>query len=231
MLRRINEIIDYSIMATDGEIGYCNDFLFEDRPWVIRYVVTKTGKWFFGRNVLLFMVALEKPDWRNQILNVNLTKQQIKKSPPLDEDAPVSRQYEKQSFLYYGWPAYWEKGTGESNRIESSLRSVKEVTEYSVCSGNEEIGNVVDFIIDEEIWTIRYLVAKIKKNHRSKKVLISMEWIASVNYLKQAVYLDLEARAIKNCPDYNPEKPITRNYESELYDHYGRPCYWASDKN
>ena len=55
MLRSINEIIGYTLMATDGEIGKCDDFLFEDRPWIIRYAVAKTGNWLFDRKVLLFL--------------------------------------------------------------------------------------------------------------------------------------------------------------------------------
>ena len=41
---------------------------------------------------------------------MNLTKEQIEESPPLDEDAPISRQYEIKYFQYYQYPYYWTGG-------------------------------------------------------------------------------------------------------------------------
>jgi hypothetical protein len=44
------------------------------------------------------------------LLLVNLTRQQIKDSPPIESHKPVSRQYEEEYYRYYGLPSYW---TGE----------------------------------------------------------------------------------------------------------------------
>lgn len=41
-------------------------------------------------------------------LSIGLTKDQIKDSPPLDSDAPVSRQYELIFNKYHDWGNYWE---------------------------------------------------------------------------------------------------------------------------
>ena len=45
MLRSMLELKNYTIGATDGEIGHVSDFYFDDRSWVIRYLVIKTGSW------------------------------------------------------------------------------------------------------------------------------------------------------------------------------------------
>lgn len=63
MLRVINEIVGYTLLAQDGEIGRCQDFLFDDRSWVVRYMVAKTAKWLPGRKVIVSPVFLEQPDW------------------------------------------------------------------------------------------------------------------------------------------------------------------------
>jgi len=39
MLRSLDEIRRYIMDAEDGEIGRCHDFLFDDRQWMIRYMV------------------------------------------------------------------------------------------------------------------------------------------------------------------------------------------------
>ena len=40
MLRSINSLLGYIIAAEDDEVGMCHDFIFEDRPWIVRYMVT-----------------------------------------------------------------------------------------------------------------------------------------------------------------------------------------------
>ena len=53
MLRSVDEITGYTLHATDGDIGRCHDFLFDDQRWVIRYIVAKTAMWLPGRKVLV----------------------------------------------------------------------------------------------------------------------------------------------------------------------------------
>jgi hypothetical protein len=110
MLRSVNEMIHYVIEAEDGEIGRCKDFLFDDFHWTIRYMVADTRTWLPGRKVLVSPIALGDPDWKRGCFPVRLSRQQIEESPLLDEDAPVSRQYETRWFDYFGWPYYWAGG-------------------------------------------------------------------------------------------------------------------------
>ncbi|MGA9572974.1 MAG: PRC-barrel domain-containing protein, partial [Lysobacterales bacterium] len=107
MLRSINEITGYTLLAQDGEIGRCQDFLFDDRNWVVRYMVAKTAKWLPGRKVIISPVFLDKPDWSNRQFPILLSQEQIRRSPPLEEHAPVSRQYEINYHRYYSLPFYW----------------------------------------------------------------------------------------------------------------------------
>ena len=53
MLRSIKETLDYSILATDGEIGHVTDILLSDSDLEARYLVIDTGGWLPGRKVLL----------------------------------------------------------------------------------------------------------------------------------------------------------------------------------
>lgn len=110
-LRSVQEIYGYHIQATDGEIGTVQEFLFDDEHWAIRYLVVETGDWLHGRQVLISAAALGTAEWRDSILNVKLTRQQIKNSPDIDTDKPVSRQHELVLANYYGYSPYWG-GTG-----------------------------------------------------------------------------------------------------------------------
>lgn len=110
MLRNLNEIEDYSIGASDGLIGHVKDGYFDQHDWVIRYLVVDTGSWLTSRKVLISPFAIGKPDWDGRRLPVSLTRQQVKDSPPTDDDTPLTRQHEMRTLDYYGFPFYWGGG-------------------------------------------------------------------------------------------------------------------------
>jgi hypothetical protein len=107
MLRSMNDLEGYAIRAIDGTIGHVKDFYFDDQAWVIRYLVVDTGTWLSSRKVLISPIAIGRPDWAEQVLPVSITKEQVKNSPDVDTDKPVSRQHEIDYFGYYGYPFYW----------------------------------------------------------------------------------------------------------------------------
>ena len=229
MLRSLKKIIGYKILATDGVIGQCMDFLFEDRPWVIRYMVARANDWLFGPKVLLPLIALEKPEWASRLLHVNLTKTEIENSLPLRDDAPVSQQYAKQSFLYYGGAAYWAHSLPDESARESYLRSVNEVTGYAVHGIDRQVGVIKDMVVEDDIWAIRYLVVATERVFGEKLIILAPQWVHSVDWLNQAVRVGLSDDVVRSSPDYNPRETINRDYEAALYDYHGRPYYWDLD--
>lgn len=111
MLRSVNSLDGFKMAAADGHIGKVKDFYFDDEAWVIRYVVADCGAWLGNREVLISPHSIGTPDWSRLILPIALTKEQIKSSPGIDTDKPISRQYERSHLGYYGYPYYWG-GTG-----------------------------------------------------------------------------------------------------------------------
>jgi hypothetical protein len=107
MLRSMKDLENYAIRATDGIIGHVKDFYFDDGTWVVRYLVVETGSWLSSRKVLISPMAIGHPEWTGRVLPVSITKEQVKNSPDIDTDRPVSRQHERQYLEYYGYPFYW----------------------------------------------------------------------------------------------------------------------------
>ena len=103
-MRSTKELMGYRLQATDGEIGRCRDFLFDDEQWAIRYMVADTGKWIPDRKVLISPLSLGEPDWSSKRFPVHLTKAQIEAAPSINEDQPVSRQHEVMVLRHYGYP-------------------------------------------------------------------------------------------------------------------------------
>jgi hypothetical protein len=163
MLRSLNKILGSSIMATDGEIGSVHNFLFEDVSWKIAYLVAETGAWFNRHRVLLSPSVLGHPDWTRKVLPVSLTREQVKSSPDIDTDQPVSRQQEIALSGYYGWPSYWDVPAEPKESLISGdphLRSCRELMGYRVTAGSEDLGEVEDLIVDDRSWAIRYVMTR-----------------------------------------------------------------------
>ena len=107
MLRSIKDMLDYTILATDGEIGQVSDILLGDSDLKARYVVVETGHWLSGRKVLLSTAWLSAVAPRKQALVVNLTKKRIEEAPPYGPDTEIPREYETRLHDHYGYPYYW----------------------------------------------------------------------------------------------------------------------------
>ena len=241
MLRSSRELIGYVLNAKDGSIGRVKDFYFDDEAWLIRYMVADTGTWLLGRKVLIIPDMLCEPDWSRHIFPVKLTKDQIKKSPSIEKEKPVSRQNEIELLDFYGWAPYWATtGTAvqaaiptllprsviKRGKIDPHLRSIREVTGYNIHATDNGIGHVDDFIVDDKWWAIRYMVIDTRNWLPGKKVLISPDWIERVHWEERTVHINHDRETIKNSPEFDPSEPVNRECECRLYDYYGRPKYW-----
>jgi hypothetical protein len=250
VLRNSSEIIGYTIGANDGQLGRVADFLFDDDTWLVRWLVIDTGSWLSGRKVLLPPSVLGHFSAVGDQFSVRLTKQQIKDSPGVDTDLPVSRQMESNTYDYYGWNPYWNRGLymggftwgadsmspvpyGESlGRAEKiareehanddlHLRSVKAVTGYHVHASDGEIGHVADVLVEDGDWSIRYLVVDTNNWWPGKKVLISPRSARDIDWSSSLVNLNVVRKQVKESPAYDPLKVVDRAYENHFNNYYG----------
>lgn len=74
-----------------------------------------------------------------------------------------------------------------------------------------DIGHVGDFVIDDEAWTIRYLIVDTQNWLPGKKVLISTQWIERISWEESKVFINLTREAIKQGPEYTDQTLITRD--------------------
>ncbi len=246
MLRSVDSLIGYKLLATDGDLGKVKDLYFDDQAWAVRYIIADTGGWLAGRRVLISPVDVGEPDWSANVLPVGMSKKQVEESPPASEEQPVSRQYEEELSAYYGWPLYWTPSpagvpaqagvpameravekAGEKEQNDPHLRSAREVTGYYIEALDGEVGHVKDLIVETGPWMLRYLVADTRNWLPGRKVLIARNWIDSISWKGKKVTVDLTQEEIKGSPEYDPAQPVNRQYETRLYDYYGRPAYWS----
>ena len=248
MLHRAKTLTGYKLDSLDGEIGWPVEFYFDDRHWVVRYLVAAAGNWLTGRYVLLSPYALVAVSAVERRIAVNLTRKQIESSPALDRGAPVSRQFEESYYGHYGWPRYWggpyiwgsyphiardrevwkERAEAEHS-WDPHLCSTTDVTGHKVEATDGVIGHVGDFVIDDETWAIRYLILDTRNWWPGKRVLISPQWIGRVSWMESRVFVELTREAIEHSPEFTEESALTREYEAALHRHYNRPGYWTDE--
>jgi hypothetical protein len=250
MLRKAKDVMDFTLGARDGEIGRVKDFYFDEKSWTVRYLVADTGKWLELRRVLISTFAIRGFRDGDHLVEVDLTKDQITNSPSIEEHAPVSRQYELEYYNYYGWPYYWRGPAlwGASARPayryypapspdasplampehsnDPNLRSTEEVMGYHIQAQDGEIGHVADFLIEDEDWVIRYLVVDTRNWWPGKHVLLPPAWATALDWDRSKVHVDLDRETIKGAPHYDLSHWMSREYETKLFDYYGRPPYW-----
>lgn len=255
MLHKSKTLSGYTLDSLDGEIGRVQDFYFDEKYWTVRYLVADTGNWLRGRLVLISPSALVAAIENEECIVVILTKKQIEESPLLSEKDPVSREYESDYQRYYGWGPYWTgpmawgayshpypypylgpapksekpKACAEGGcEWTAQLRNTLQMSGYQIQATDGEIGHVVDFVIDDITWAIRYLIVDTQSRWQEKKVLVSPQWIDHVSWNESKIFVNLTREAISQSPEYTDNMTLNRHYETKLHNHLGREAYWTS---
>jgi hypothetical protein len=222
MLRSVKQLYGDKLGALDGEIGYVQDFYFDDQSWTVRYVVADTGSWLSGRLVLVSPRSLGRLVQSGKVLGVKLTRKQIENSPSIESHRPISRQYEEEYHRFYGWPYYWQ---GEAlwgmsgipvtqvqvtppsgaigpprERPDAHLRSTLAVNGYHLQASDGMIGHVCDFMMDDQSWAIGQLVIKTGHRLSGKEVQVPTSQVDRIDYDKSTVFIKLTSEAVEHSP-------------------------------
>jgi hypothetical protein len=237
MIFRLTELIKYVVRAKDGIIGEVEDFYFDAFEWRLRYLVIAGNEEMDRRKLLISTVALDRPDYENSQLDIDLSKEIVKNSPEVTLDRPITREEEVALHSYYQWPFYWEaagvsaypfiemvsdmkKQEAEADNVHL-LRSATQLLSLSIQARDGSIGYVDDFLIEDEQWNMLYLVVDTGTWLPGRKVLISPQWIKKIHWVEATVDVDLSRETIKNSPEYDPSRPLDEEYESRLAEYYG----------
>ena len=105
-LRSTNELIGYTIQATDGDIGHVEDFTVDTQHWIIRYMVVDTRNLLPGKKVLVSPAWVSGMRWEDSEVYVELTREQVKNSPEYDPEI-LDRDYETRLYQHYDKSEYW----------------------------------------------------------------------------------------------------------------------------
>lgn len=252
MKLRIDLLKGFHLQAQDGEIGKMKDILIDDHQWGGRWMVADTGDWLPGRKVLLSPISFEEPDTDAKCIPVRMTQKEIEESPPLEEDAPVSLQYEKTFYDQFYWPYYWIGGGLWANETEPIyldpdrnqeeidtelesdpehqqhvLRSADELKNYQVTSSRtfdeDVLGTVTDLVIDTRTWAVPYLILQNRSLMPSKKILVPQDRVVQTDWHKHNIQLNLEENVFGIAPGLEDTECISPEMEERALAFFGTP--------
>lgn len=225
LLRSAQQIRNAGIHALDGDIGEVHDILFDDSTWEIRYLVVDTSRWLLGRKVLIPPEVVLPGNDDDESIRLNLTKEQIKNSPDIETDRPVSEQMRATLAGYYGWatmppggiapavgsPEMWapplspmKPDQDEEPPGDPHLRSTKEVIGYHILTADGELGQVEDVAIERERPAVAGLIADTRSFAGGREVLIPVSLIREIDWLEQRVKVRVATRELQEQPEVHP---------------------------
>lgn len=107
-------------------------------------------------------------------------------------------------------------------------KNIDSMLGFSIMAVDGELGKVKDFYFDDETWNIRYIVVQTGSWLLGRKVLISFASVKNINCELSSFMVDLTCDQVRNSPDIDTEKPVYRQHELELHEHYMLPAYWLN---
>jgi hypothetical protein len=249
MLNSLSHLRGAKVSASDGDIGSVVEALFDDRSWKLRYLVLETGNWLQGRQVLVSPYGVRQPLSHDRHIHLLSTQQQVRSSPAIDTQRPVTRQQEAALLKHYSLPEYW--GSADAGGLlagpsvvapvlsvderqpddrpvgDPHLRSSKEVSGYQIRASDDNIGAVEDFVFDEADWTLRYLIVDTSAWWQGgRRVLIGMQWVDEVDPVARQFHVRLTREQVRASPVFDDVASIHRDYETRLHKNYERAGYW-----
>jgi len=109
----------------------------------------------------------------------------------------------------------------------SILHSVEGLQGFSIAARDGELGHVKDAYFDDREWTLRHLVVDTGGWLTGRNVLISPLSVTGTDWNRQSISVNLTKQQVQNSPAIDTAKPVSRQHETELYQHYGYPYYWS----
>lgn len=227
MLHSLNNINNYKVIAADGEMGFCKDFLFNDEDWNLHYLLADTHKWLpGGKKLLIHTSAIQKVDTKNKEVRICLTKRELKDSPSLLANEPISRAYEKTYMCYFDYATYHvgpipldsyftgvhtervkiAAAPDEPDSEKNHIHSAHFVEDYTLDVANKLYGHIVDFVFDDVEWDIKFLAIELGNwfMHDKQRLLAPSE-LETIDWPKQQVHVDIDVDSLKESPVYNAD--------------------------
>jgi len=248
-MQPLRHILGQNVVDNMGvSVGQVRDVYFDEDNWVVRYILVDLQE-EPNRKALLYPANFQLLENEGGGYSVNMAIDRIRSSPQIDVNRPVLRQHEVELLSYYGWPLYWD--AADVSNIEANLlaatplvdmaadvqeqraeelepdektylRSANEIFGYVVQARDGEVGEIYDFLVEQQQWKIQYLVVDTNTWLPGGKVVLSPSWVEEFRWAESRVVVDLKRETIEKSPPYQEDMLFDEDFETRLAQHYDR---------
>jgi hypothetical protein len=187
----LSQMLQFPVVTADRRKPAIRGLLFDDQSWCIRYVVANVGGSFSPRLVAVPVASLKIPHWSRQIVETNLTLDELSCGLPAETVRLVSRQRQLAWNRHFGWreretysdssfpPDLPRQEFREADGTDDPhLRSTKDLISYQVWDSDECLGLLEDFFVDNQSWHIGYLLVRERNMIHHERFLPSSSVVA-----------------------------------------------------
>ncbi len=107
------------------------------------------------------------------------------------------------------------------------LRNMKDIEGFAIRATDGVLGQVKDFYFDDETWVVRYFVVETGLWHSNRRTLISPMAMGVPDWSEKLIPAALTQEQVRNAPDVDTDKPVSRQHEMGYSGYYGYPDYWG----
>lgn len=108
------------------------------------------------------------------------------------------------------------------------LHCTQQLDGFAVHATDGAVGSVVSLVLDDESWTLPYLVVALGRGTEGRRVLIPTVAIQPTDMQDESFQLALDRSSIRNAPPCKLSQPVSRRQEQDLLQYYGHTRYWGS---
>lgn len=109
------------------------------------------------------------------------------------------------------------------------LLSINHLLGYKIEALDGTLGKVHDVLFDQQTWDVRYFVAETGSWLTGRRVLLSPAVVKTPQAPQRHLPVALTRRQVKDSPPADLEKPVSRQYEEQLFQYYDWVPYWLPD--
>jgi hypothetical protein len=109
------------------------------------------------------------------------------------------------------------------------LRNASAIKGYAIAASDGRIGHVSDFLFDDASWLVRWLVVDTGNWLSGRKVLLPPSAMGRPTATENEFPVSLTKQQVKDSPDSDTDRPVSRQIEANIYGYYGWQPYWGTD--
>jgi hypothetical protein len=107
------------------------------------------------------------------------------------------------------------------------LRNASAVDGYAIAASDGQLGKVSDFLFDDASWLVRWMVVETGSWLSGRKVLLPPSVLGHLDPKEEQFSVRLTKQQVKDSPDIDTHRPVSRQFETDIYNYYGWSPYWG----